>query len=74
MIYLLAEKESNRLLFPVLDQWMINLWVQGMKFQWLDFEVYIKLEDKEVVGTLRIEYLIKFNLSQPSKCLESCFL
>ena len=46
-----------------------------MKSQQLVFEAYINPEDEEeVVGTLLIENLINFHLSQPSKQLESFFL
>ena len=66
-MYLLAEKESNLLLSSFLDQWIKKFWAQGLKSQWLDFEVYINLKDEqEVARILLIENLYK--LSSFSTC------
>ena len=46
-MYLLAEKESNLVLSLVLEQWIEKLWAQVLKSQWLNFEVYINIEDDE---------------------------
>ena len=55
MIYLLRKKATYFSLQSKTSEFK-KLWAQGLKPQWLDFKVYINLEDdKEVARILLIE-------------------